>query len=154
MRRISSKLTFCYKRIFPAIWFGLLAIFLIIGLGSMKARQAPWPLLIVPIVMAVFGFFIMKKLVFGLADEVWETDDHLVVKNKGAEERILFSDIKHVNCSIMTNPPRITLTLRMPSRFGSEIIFSPLTRFGFLSNFSIHPIATELIDKVDRARQS
>jgi hypothetical protein len=154
MRRISSKLTFYYKRIFPAIWFGFLAIFLIIGLGSLKARQTPWPFLIMPIVMAVFGFFIMKKLIFGLADEVWETNDHLVVKNKGVEERILFSDIQHVNCSTMINPSRITLTLRMPSRLGSEITFSPLTRFGFLSNFSIHPIATELIDKVDHARQS
>ena len=27
MRRISSRLTFWYKRVFPIIWFGLLAVF-------------------------------------------------------------------------------------------------------------------------------
>jgi hypothetical protein len=77
----------------------------------------------------------MKRLIFGLVDEVWETDDHLVVKIKGIEEKISFSDIQHVNCSTMTNPPRITLTLRVRNRLGSEITFSPLARFGFLSNF-------------------
>jgi hypothetical protein len=154
MCRISSKLTFFNKRIFPTIWFGFLAIFFIVGLTSLKAKVTPWPLLIMPIVMAVFGFLIMKKLVFGLVDEVWETDDHLVIKNKGIEEKILFSEIQHVNCSIMTNPPRITLTLRVPCRLGSEITFSPLTRFGFFQNFPINPIAKELIDRVDRARPS
>jgi hypothetical protein len=154
MRRLSSKMTFFHKRIFPTIWFGFLAIFLIIGLVSVKTKRTPWPLFIMPIAMAVFGYFLMKKLVFGLVDEVWETEDYLIVKNKDIEEKIFFSDIQHVNCSTMTNPPRITLTLRAPTRLGSEITFSPLARFGFFSNFSIHPIATELIDKVDRARQS
>jgi hypothetical protein len=154
MRRISSKWTFFHKRIFPIIWFGSLAVFLIVGLVGPKNEKSNQAFLVMPFVMGAFGFLVMKKLVFGLADEVWEDENYLVVKNKGIEERISFSDIKHVNCTTMTNSPRITLTLRAPCRLGSEISFSPPLRFGLLSNFSRHPIATELIDKVDRARQS
>ncbi len=63
MRRISSSWTFFYKRIFPAIWFGFLILFVGISLFSGAARNAasPLPFLIVPAIMVVFGFFIMKK---------------------------------------------------------------------------------------------
>ena len=37
--------------------------------------------------MMAFGFFIMKKLVFDLVDEVWDDGDTLLVKNRGQEER-------------------------------------------------------------------
>jgi hypothetical protein len=90
MRRISSQWTFFYKRIFPTIWFGFLAVFFIIGLTSVKGKETPWPLLVVPVVMAVFGFLLMTRLIFDLVDEVWETENQLVIKNKDIEERIFF----------------------------------------------------------------
>jgi hypothetical protein len=154
MHRLSSQWTIFNKRIFPVIWFGFLATFFVIPFIASKTKPVPLPFFIMPFIMAGFGFFIMKKLIFGLVDEVWEDGNALVVKNKGIEERILFSEIKNVNCSVMTNPQRITLSLRVPSKFGSEISFCPLRQFSFFPNFSINPIAMELIDKVDRARQS
>jgi hypothetical protein len=152
MRRLSSKLTFFNKRVFPTIWFGFLGMFLVVGLFGSKSKTVPLPFLIVPIFMAVLGYFTMKKLFFDLADEVWENGDHLVVKNKGVEERIAFTEIKHLNYSGASNPQRITLTLHVPNRLGSEISFSPI-QTGFLSMLTKNKIATELIDKVDRARQ-
>ena len=38
--------------------------------------------------MIGFGYFVMKKLVFDLVDEVWEDGDSLVVKNRGQEGHI------------------------------------------------------------------
>lgn len=101
-----------------------------------------------------FRFFSKKKSVFSLADEVWAAEDHLVVKNKGSEQKILFSDIQHVQYVTATRPSRITLTFDTAGRLGKKIAFAPLVHLKLLSIFENHPIATELIDKIDRARRS
>ena len=151
MGRISSRWTFFYKRIFPAIWFGLLILFIAISLFSGAARNAasPLPFLIVPAIMIGFGYFIMKRLVFDLVDEVWEDGDSLVVKNRGEEEHIPLSDIKNVSYSPYINPPRVTLSLRRPTIFGDQITFGAPVR---LVPFSTSPVIDDLIERVDRAR--
>ena len=83
MRLVSSKMTFFNKRVFPAIWFGFLLVFIGLSLFSGAGRNATslLPSVIGPAIMIVFGYFIMKKLVFDLVDEVWDNGDTLVVKN-------------------------------------------------------------------------
>ena len=53
-----------------------------------------------------------------LVDEVWDASDALVVRNKGEEARIRLSDIINVSYSPVGSPPRVTLSLRTPGRFG------------------------------------
>jgi hypothetical protein len=81
MRRVSSKMTFFYKRVFPVFWFGFLILFIAIPLFVGGARNAatPFPFLVVPLIMIVFGFFIIKKLMFDLVDEVWEDGETLLI---------------------------------------------------------------------------
>jgi len=98
--------------------------------------------LFVPLGMAVFGYVLMRYLVFSLVDEVWIDGDDLVVRNRDEEDRFRIANIVNVDSSGMTNPERIVLTLRTPSRFGQEIAFSPPMR---LWPFGRHPLATELI---------
>jgi hypothetical protein len=152
MHRISSRWTFFYKRVFPVIWFGFLALFLCISLFVVprSSQTATLPLLIMPIVMMVFGYFIMTKFVFDLVDEVWDDDDVLVVKNRDQTERIALADIKNVNYAAMINPPRVTLSLRRPSLFGDKVTFCAPIRF---VPFSTSPIIDELIERIDSARQ-
>lgn len=152
MRRLSSKMTVFHKRVFPFIWFGFLAFFVVGALGEMRANnEFNIALLIGPLAMAVFGYFFMKRLLFDLVDEVWDDGDALIVKNKRQEERIPLKGIVNVSDSTLMNPPRITLTLRQPCRFGSEITFSPIAKFfGFLSR---NPVAIELIERIDRTRK-
>ena len=151
MRLISSKMTFFNKRVFPAIWFGFLAVFIGLALFSGAGRNPAslLPVLIAPAIIIVFGYVIMKKLVFDLADEVWDDGDSLVVKNSGQEQRIALSDIKNVSYSPFVNPPRVTLSLRRPTVFGDEITFSAPLR---LVPFSKSPVITDLIERVDQAR--
>src|SRR5579863_3244793 len=151
MRLISSKMTFFNKRIFPAIWFGFLIVFIGVAVfsGATRNTASPLPFLIVPAIMIVFGYFIMKKLVFDLADEVWDDGDTLVVKNRGQEQRIALSDIKNVSYSPFINPPRVTLSLRRPTVFGDQITFSAPVR---LVPFSTSPVINDLIERVDHAR--
>jgi tellurite resistance protein TehA-like permease len=155
MRRISSKMTFFYKRIFPAAWFGfLILIFLLIAVplffGGKQTEPPPYPMLVVPLAMMGFGYFFMKKLVSDLVDEVWEDGDSLVVKNRGQEEHIAFGNIKNISYSQFMNPPRVTVVTRTPTTFGDKIAFFTPARFFPLSS---SPLIDDLIDRVDQARQ-
>jgi hypothetical protein len=155
MRRISSKMTFFYKRVFPAIWFGFLTLLFLVSavplfFGGVQSHPPPYPLLVVPLIMIGFGYFVMKKLVFNLVDEVWEDGDSLVVKNRDQEDHIALSDIKNVNYAPLINPPRVTLSVRRPTTFGEQIAFMPPMRF---VPFSTSPIIEDLIERVDQARQ-
>jgi hypothetical protein len=142
MRKISSKSTWWNKKAFPAMWFGFLGVFMCVLIPGVTQGQAPAFLLLWPLGLAVFGYVLMRELVFSLMDEVWIDGDDIVVRNRGEEDRFPISNIVNVDCSVMTNPERIVLTLRTPSEFGQEIVFSPLSRWW---PFSRHPLATELI---------
>jgi hypothetical protein len=153
MRRISSRATFWYKRIFPIIWFGGLAAFTVLGLfiNVRGYRPERLPFVILPVVMAALGYVFMKKLVFDLVDEVWDDGSALVVRNRGRDDRIALSNIINVSYSPMTNPPRVTLTLRQPSNyFGTEISFNAPVRF---IPFTKSPLVEDLIRRVDAARR-
>jgi hypothetical protein len=152
MRRISSKMTFYYKRIFPIFWFGFLAIFVVTSSAtSWRAGQFPaFELILVPLIMLGFGFILMRKLVFDLMDEVFDEGDVLLIRNGSQEERVLLSDIINVNYSPLTSPPRVTLSLRTPSVFGTQITFCAPARF---IPFAASPVVDELIRRIDDRRQ-
>ena len=152
MRRISSRTTFYYKRIFPIVWFGLLATFVVGGLiyASETDQYQHLVFLVIPIGMAVFGFFIMRNLIFDLVDEVLDDGDALVVRNGNEEERVLLSEITNVGYAVMSNPPRVTLSLRQPGRFGAKITFCAPLRF---FTFSPSPIIDELIARIEAKRR-
>lgn len=151
MRRISSRMTFVHKRVFPLFWFGFISIFIAIALETMaKEKRVQVQLLLVPAIMAIFGYMVMKKLVFDLVDEMWDAGEELIAKNKGQEVHIPLSEITNVSYSNFSNPPRVTLTLRQPGQFGKEVAFSPPIRFNL---FSKSPIIEELIERIDAKRR-
>ena len=153
MRRVSSKATFFYKRIFPIMFFGILLLVMVAPMfaGSGSGQFPPLQFFIIPAIMAVFAYFVMGKLVFDLVDEVWDDGDALVVRKGTTEDRIALSDIKNVSYSALTSPPRVTLSLRQPTNFGSEVAFCAPLRF---IPFSTSPIIDELIDRIDAKRKS
>jgi hypothetical protein len=152
MRRISSRMTFFHKRVFPLVWFGFVLVFLAVGVyGTLVGGQAPpLPFLLMPAIMLVIGYIVMRKLIFDLVDEVWDVGDALIVKNGGREERIGLSEIMNVSYTAFMNPPRVTLTLRGPSEGGREISFCPPVRF---VPFAKSPVITDLIERIDSARR-
>lgn len=150
MKKISSKTLFYSKTIFPIVWFGFLAYIFIISIANRAYEQSPM-YFIMPGFMAVFGYFLMKKLVWDLVDEVYDCGDYLLIKNRGVEESVPFSNIMNVNASMNMNPPRITLRLVRPGTFGQEISFIPAASFT-LNPLAKNPLAEELIIRVDNAR--
>jgi len=154
MKRISSKRTFFYKRVFPVLWFGFLAIFVLTAfLAIRRTHGEAIPMLLAPVVMAVVGYILFRRLLFDLVDEVWDEGDALVVKNAGTEERLPLRNVINIGYSIITNPERVTLTLRDAGPFGKEITFIPLPRPFSFRWLSRNPIIDELIERVDQARR-
>jgi hypothetical protein len=152
MQTISAS-SFFFKRIFPTVWFGVLAISLLVALVS--GAVVKWPMwLVMPFIMGIFGYFLMRRLVFDLADEVLDAGDYLLVRNSGREIQIRISDIINVSTSLMQNPPRVTLRLAAPSEFGSEIAFM-VKRDSIWNPFvTTCAVADDLVKRVDAARRN
>jgi hypothetical protein len=152
LQRISSRMTFVHKRVFPVIWFGFLGVFVLVGLCSQGGPRSPGPFLfVVPVLLAAFGFVVMKRLIFDLIDEVWDAGSALVVKAKGYEVRVELSQIINISYSSFTNPPRVTLSLRQSTPLGRELSFIPPTQF---LPFVRSPEIEDLIRRVDEARMT
>ena len=74
------------------------------GLGPDQTSNLPF--LIVPVLMAIFSYRFMKKLVFNLVDEVFDVGEPLLVRSGGREERIALADIKNVDYFPYMSPRR------------------------------------------------
>lgn len=150
MKKLSSRVTFFYKRVFPIIWFGFLGIFIVISMfAEIQGKGPEIMLFLVPLSMAVLGYYIMKKLVFDLIDEVYDEGQSLLFKNGGKEVRVNLVEIKNVSYTTAVNPPRVTVSLRYETELGKELTFSPLASIiPFKKNKDIE----ELIDRIDKAR--
>src|SRR5262249_54168827 len=125
MRPLSSKMTFYYKRVSPVIFFGVVLLMFGFGLISVlrERKVSNVPFLIVLLLLAVFAYRFVQKLVFNLAEEVLDAGSALVVRSGGQEERIALSDIKNVNYSPYMSPPQVTLSVRRHTVFGETIAF-------------------------------
>jgi hypothetical protein len=107
---------------------------------------------VTPVVVGVIIYVVLRRLVFDLADEVVDEGDALRVRFGAEEERIPLAEIINVSYAGITNPPRVTLTLRTAGRFGREVTFSP--QQSFLSPLlRPNPLINELIERVDAARR-
>jgi hypothetical protein len=150
MKRISTRAIFISKWVFPIVWFGILAVIFVAALLGDKTKSDPM-VIAMPLIMAAFGFFIIKHFVWNLADEVLDYGDYLLVRKGGEEDRIPLSNIMNVSSTVATNPKRITLRLLKPGKFGPNVHFSPPGRFT-LNPFAPNPVAEDLMMRAHRAR--
>ena len=152
MKRLSSRSTLFTKRLFPFAWFGVIAYFAVYGLSGTLPRGGGVRALLVlgPILIAAIGYLAMKRFIFTLADEVWDAGSEIVVKHQGRESRIPLTDIVNVSYSVATRPQRVTLSLRRPGPFGTEVAFAPPTSW---VPFAKSPVIEDLISRVDAARR-
>ena len=147
MKRLTSRVTYYQKKIFPAFWFGFLGLFVCVALVTGAVNSSLGLIFIlVPAFMAAIGYVIMKKLVFDLIYEVYDEGETLLFRDKGKEVRVNLADIKNVSYSWMVSPPRVTLSIRYMTELGDKLSFSPPA--SFIKNKDIE----ELIDRIDKAR--
>ena len=151
MRQISSKATFFVKRVYPIIFVAAVILFFAFPLMFVERARIPsmWPLLLGAALALVVGYWAMKNLLFDLVDAVFEDGNALVVKNDGREERVSLSDIAAAGYTSLFNPMRVTLSLRRPTSFGTEIAFlAPVGMLPFVRSADIRA----LIKKIEAQR--
>jgi hypothetical protein len=154
MKRISSTSTALYKKGFPAIWFVFLGVMITRTLMRNNPANGGIVAVVVLFTMAVFGYVVMKRFVWDLADEVLDAGDHLVIRKGGREHHLPLTDIMNVSFSTGTNPPRITLKLTGQSSqgpLGEQVAFTPQQAFT-LNPFPKNEVAEDLMVRVDNAR--
>ena len=152
MREISSGFTGFNKRIFPALFFGLLG--LLFTTTVLAGPTGPdLVFLMILVLMAALGYFLMRKMVWDLADKVYDCGESLLIEKRGEEETVPLSDIVNVSVSTFRNPPRITLKLIRPGKFGHEIAFAPMAGFG-VNPFLKNRVADDLMGRVHQARSA
>jgi hypothetical protein len=151
MRRISSRSTYFYKRLFPLLWLAIVAVMVLVPwLAKGRSARLPPAVFIGPLLITGVGYAVYRRLVYDLVDEVWDDGDALIVRNAGREDRVELRNIANVGYSTLTNPERVTLTLREPGRLGKDITFSPPRRW---LRSTRNPIVTELIERIDATRR-
>jgi hypothetical protein len=155
-KRISSRSTFFLKRLLPLLWLGMLAAVLLASAGAARvsAHAPPLALLLgAPLIVALFIYALLRRLLLDLADAVYDEGDALRVRFGDEVERIPLENIINISFAGITNPPRATLTLREPCRFGREVTFAPIQPvFGPLLR-TRNAIVSDLIERVDAARR-
>lgn len=101
--------------------------------------------------LALVGLALMKVFLWRLADEVHDCGDSLLVRSGNIEEKVPLADIERIDMALFSRPPRVTLRLARPGRFGRAIVFTPLPSPG-LELFGRNPIVDDLRTRVQRAR--
>jgi len=155
-KRISSRSTFFLKRLLPLLWLALLLVVVLASAGAARVSGHAPPLALLlgaPLIVALFIYVLLRRLVLDLADAVFDEGEALRVRFGDEEERIPLANIINISFAGITNPPRATLTLREPCRFGREVTFAPIQPlFGPLLR-TRNAIVSDLIERVDAARR-
>ena len=146
MKRV-SKISIITKWVFPIFLFGLLTL---VTLGALASGEAKMIAIVMPVFMMLIAFFLIRKPVWDLADEVWDAEDHLLIKKGDKEQKVYLTDIVNVNYTALSTPPRVTIMCRTPGPFGTEVAFTAPTTF---NPFTTHPYVKGLIQRVDALRK-
>lgn len=152
--RISSDWTVFYKHIFLPFWYCLAALMLVLLISVReKSPRVPLIAIVVPIVAMTLGYFLFRKLLTDLTDEVWDNGDELIVVNDGHVEHLPFANVINVSYSGLTNPKRVTLNLRKAGRWGERIVFVPAISLAWFISPTRSSLVDDLIRRADEARQ-
>src|SRR5581483_1544414 len=142
-RLLSSAQTVVTKFIFPAFWIGGFgAGTAMLWFADLQSKNGPPPPELKWLFLTVWiagGSFILW-LCSGLK-KVTLRGDSLIVSNYLKEISIPLTMVEHVSENRWINIHPVTIRLRAPTEFGSEVTFMPKAR---LIGWTSHPVVAEL----------
>lgn len=152
MKRLSSDMTFYYKKGFPAICLGIVALVMIDSAKEVMTGTGKTSTLFWPCVVGLMGYGFFRAFAFDLADDVLDDGQHLLVRQGARSERIALTDIAEVTESaFFRQPRRLTLRLVKSRTLGREVTFVPAGDFSLLP-LSHSAIFVDLSQRVAAAR--
>jgi hypothetical protein len=69
--------------------------------------------------------YFLKRDIWGMADQVLDGGDFLLVRRGSKQERVLLTNIIGVDVTHQLNATRVVLLLRMPCLLGEKLAFFP-----------------------------
>ncbi|MEZ4370532.1 MAG: hypothetical protein R3B07_06890 [Polyangiaceae bacterium] len=129
--QLSSRTTFLAKILFPGVWLSMPTVLSVVMLLEWNRG------FFVTAGFALVGFVFFSFTSFPLK-EVIARDHGLYVNNFVEVVFIPYSQVASVSYSYF-NQRRVTLTLKSPCRFGTEIVFLPYIYFTFYG-LREHPV--------------
>ena len=143
MRRISSELSWIYRRLIPLAAFAIAAA-IAFNAPIDLAVGVPWETALIWIGFAA-TIVVYGCLCLMLPGKVVDlAEDALVVDSGRQQERIGFDRIDRVS-EVWANPEIIEVRLKTPGQFGRDIRFIPKQRW-YWQMFVPHPVVVELRD--------
>lgn len=134
------------KYALPAVMYAAVCAWMLSD--ESKKPHPDYPTLAITLViLGVILAVVFKRRMWGLADEVLDGRDYLVIRRGKREARVELANVSEV--SVDSGPPtKVTLQLRLPSEFGAKVSFLP-------NPTSRNPLATSSIaeDLVRRVQQ-
>lgn len=145
LKRISgTKYMPFFKYVLPlALYAGVCAWML--SDESNKPHPDYSTLAVTLVIVGVIMVVVFKRRMWGLADEVLDGGDHLLIRRGRRQARIELANVSEV--TLDSGPPtKVTLQLKRPSEFGPTISFlpNPTSRNPLASS----SIADDLIQRV------
>jgi hypothetical protein len=150
--RLSSRLTFYYRFLLPALWipgFGLAALAVWIGRTN-AGEPIPTEIKLVVLAAWIVGSLVILRLALGVKT-VYLERDRLIVSDAGNDMRIPLTEVEDIVESRFWNPKLIKVTLRHTLAYPRQIVFLAPVRFQFV--WSEHPIVRELRTQVASAKR-
>lgn len=150
MTRLNSRLTYINKYLFPTVWFGFLLFFFFQAPVAAKNETQKIIFMVAPFPMALFGYYLMRKMLFGLVNEVYRSGDYILCKNGDKRIKVSLSEIQSAIYYTQTQPQKCVLRLNKDTVLGREIEFIP--KIGWRP-FSFNQDVDLLIDQVHQQNQ-
>ncbi len=101
--------------------------------------------------MGFMGFMMFKKMLWDLADEVYDYGDSLLFRKGQLEQQVELKDITNIDYAHLSSPERVVIHTRLKGAIGNELAFSLPMRFNI---FKKSPYVRELVERVDESKNT
>lgn len=128
MYKLSADSTSLYKKLFPFSMYVVLAAFYALCMVAMyQIGEFDIWFFLVPVGLAALAYFLLQDGMIGLADDVFDCGEYLLVRSKGKEIRVDLEDVVKFEYSYRTQPQLICLTYKKSENSYRTVKFTPPT---------------------------
>jgi hypothetical protein len=148
MKRLGGGMVFL-SRVYPVLVSVLLLVITVLNWHALSLAE-----MLFVWAAGAFACLVVWLQTDGLADEVLDGGDCLIVRMGTKAARVPIRDIESVNESVFFNYGRVTLRLMRPCVFGYRIVFQPVLDICAVIPFARSRVTDDLMDRVGRAQRA
>ncbi len=120
-RKISADASTALAKVFAGLPFPIVGLMLA---ASVYNGQVGLSGVLAGLAFLAAYFWIARRFVWSLIDEVTDCGDYLLARRGRVEDRILLSDIEDIVDRPYARPPKAIVTLKARSAFGWSLVFA------------------------------